>query len=519
MDSAGAVNASRKPVAATKRQRTAAVQDAGAHSFAPRAVAAIATWLASFAIALFPIASEAAEAPGTPEITKVEPFVWSVGSTNAVTIEGRNFGNVRRLWTSRHGVLTAAQLTAAVEDEGKRLNLTAPVDGREASGPFAVRVITDGGISAPVMALLEELPELKPSTNALLSGTGYLMETIRTGAGNRHRVRLKQNEKITFEVVAGRFGSKLDPVLRVLDARGKEVFHGQDTAGLGVDCRASLVATTAGEHTLEIRDAAYESGTQQQYQLRLLRGAPATRRLPTSAVRGDAAAPPLFDGLFRGPAETNLHQLKIDRPGSYRFTATSRRLGGACDPVLRLKSADGARLKDSHFFNLEPVISHEFKEPGTYLLESWDAAGQFGPDATYVVTTELGPAEFALNTEIDSLRIPVGGEVELSVTIDRDGYDGPVRFGLAHGPEGVELTDAVAKEKTKEAKFKIKLASSLTPGTTFPLKISGRRGEGENAPKTPLYTSAYWKKRFPDLYSPMFEFEDTVWVTVLPAKD
>jgi hypothetical protein len=103
----------------------------------------------------------------------------------------------------------------------------------------------------------------------------------------------------------------------------------------------------------------------------------------------------------------------------------------------------------------------------------------------------------------------------LGVTIERDGYDGPVKFELAHGPEGVELTDVVAKEKSKEAKFKIKLAASLTPGTTIPLKISGRRGEGENAPKMPLYTSAYWKKRFPDLYSPMFEFEDTVWVTVL----
>ena len=68
-----------------------------------------------------------------------------------------------------------------------------------------------------------------------------------------------------------------------------------------------------------------------------------------------------------------------------------------------------------------------------------------------------------------------------------------------------------------ELTAQLKLAASLTPGTTFPLKISGRRGEGENAPKTPLYTSAYWKKRFPDLYSPMFEFEDTVWVTVLPA--
>lgn len=173
---------------------------------------------------------------------------------------------------------------------------------------------------------------------------------------------------------------------------------------------------------------------------------------------------------------------------------------------------------DSHLFNNESVLTWDCKEPGNYLFEIWDAAGQFGPNAAFHIQAQENPAEFELNSETDSLRIPVGGETELATTIVRDGYKGLVRFEIADAPDGMSLEDNVAKEKSKEAKFKLKLADTLKAGTTFPIKIRGRRGEKEDAPQTPLYTSAYWKKQFPNLYSPMFEFEDTVWVTVLPAK-
>lgn len=574
--SSGAFDVARRCGAATKRQRTAAVQDAGARL--------VARWLFVASLYLAALGNLAA-APAAPEINQVEPFVWQVGATNQITLDGKELANVRGLWTSRHGVLESGKVNAQVVEDGKQLKLSVATDSAEAAGPFAVRVITDGGVSAPVMAMLEKLPELAVDDGRITTGErGWFSGSVKNAAGERFRVRLKRRQALALEVLAGRLGSKLDPVVRILDGRGKELKFVQDTPGAGVDCGLRFNALADGDYTIEIRDAKYGSGNDLKFHLRY-GTAPGSLTVPwvvgmetwpneqqtlagfqeqlrqelankplTIAVPGNpdirhglddirlvahagylvagfhsaSDALPLertlndfmsVNSFLTKPDEVHLYTLIIDHPGPRRFTAMSRRLGGERDPVMRVKDAAGKPLRTSHLFQNEAVLNHDFKEPGNYLLEVWDAAGQHGDFGGYHIRIERDPADFELNTETDSLRIPAGGEGELNVTIDRDGYDGPVKFELAHGPEGVELADEVAKEKSKEAKFKVKLAASLTPGTTFPLKISGRRGEGENAPKTPLYTSVYWKKRFPDLFSPMFEFEDTVWVTVLPAKD
>jgi hypothetical protein len=543
----------------------------------------------AFVAALFMALSlELIAAPAAPEISKVEPFVWQVGATNVITIEGKELGTVRGLWTSRHGVLEDRQLNAIAGDDGNRLNLSFPIDTAEAAGPFALRVITDGGVSAPLMAMLEKLPELKVDDGKIAGERGWFSGSIKQAAGERFRVRLKRGQPLVMEVLAGRLGSKLDPVVRIMDGRGKELKFVQDTPGAGVDCGLRFNAPANGDYVIEIRDAQYRADSDLQFHLRYginpggqsvpwvvspesresggiegvilaedledrLNVELANRPLTTVVINNQDFRHHLYDFLqlarasyrvkgfhssgapipvdrtlpdgvsinsfLTEPGEVHRYTLTIDQPGPRRFTAMSRRLGGERDPVMRLKDASGKTLKTSHFFSHEAVLIHDFKEPGNHTLEVWDAAGQHGDFGGYHIRIELDPANFELNTETDSLRIPAGGEGELNVTIDRDGFDGPVKFELAHGPEGVELADAVTKEKAKEGKFKLKLAASLTPGTTFLLKISGRRGEGENAPKAPLYTSAYWKKRFPDLYSPMFEFEDTVWITVLPPEE
>lgn len=236
---------------------------------------------------------------------------------------------------------------------------------------------------------------------------------------------------------------------------------------------------------------------------------------PTETVHGHSS----LNGSFENPDQLIRLNLRIDSPGRYRWVAMSRRFGGWSDPAIRLKKKDGKLLQESHLFNNESTLSHEFKEAGTYAMELWDVAGQFGPHASFHIQAQKDPAEFELNSETDSVRIEPGKDAELKLAIDRDGYNGPVKFVITTPVDGVAISDAVAKKGSKETTIKIMADNNLTPGTTFPIKISGCRGIQDGAPRSPLYTQGFWKKQFRDLYSPMFEFEDTIWVTVLPKQE
>lgn len=540
------------------------------------------------------MAAIASEPPPAPEINRVEPFVWRLDATNSITIEGKNLSGFRSLWTSRHGIIPADKLTPVPGDNGKKIQITTALDPMTAPGPFAIRVITDVGISEPIMAMLEALPELKQGKDGLVEGDGYIDGHLKDDDGVQFHAKLKEGDDFAMDVSAGRFGSKLDPVLRITDSKGTEVAYVQDSPGVGVDCMARFKVPATDEYTIVIRDASYGSGRDYRYHVRFgpsagggaaslaegtddlnimstSGGTPTkpsdfarqfvTRELvdkplgvavlsgrvlglgeplrsacwlrpvanyPVGTILFFPKRPPLhpnllgpvsMNGIFKQADDRIGFDIRMKNAATWRFVAMSRSLGGECDPVMRIADKDGKTLVDSHLFNNESVLTWDCKKPDNYLFEIWDAAGQFGPNAGFHIQAQKNPAEFELNSETDALRIPAGGDAELAVTIDRDGYNGPVRFEIADAPDGVSLEDHVAKEKSKETKFKLKLADTLKPGTTFPLKIRGRRGERNDAPQTPLYTSAYWKKQFPNLYSPMFEFEDTVWVTVLPPED
>jgi hypothetical protein len=85
-------------------------------------------------------------APAAPEISKVEPFAWKLNATNGVILEGNNLANFQGLWTSRHGMLPAEQLGANVDAVGTRLVFSVQPGQFEAPGPFAVRVVSAGGV-------------------------------------------------------------------------------------------------------------------------------------------------------------------------------------------------------------------------------------------------------------------------------------------------------------------------------------------------------------------------------------
>ena len=82
-----------------------------------------------------------------------------------------------------------------------------------------------------------------------------------------YRIPLQAGQRLAADVVASRFGSACDPVVRLLDANGNELLAIDDVEGHNGDCHFEYIATQAAPVVIELRDNKYQSGV--RYRLRL----------------------------------------------------------------------------------------------------------------------------------------------------------------------------------------------------------------------------------------------------------
>src|SRR5205823_5558137 len=77
------------------------------------------------------------------------------------------------------------------------------------------------------------------------------------------KVKVSAGQRLTFEVLARRIGSPLDPILVLHDGKTKRELidlYADDTPGLQADCRLTHTFKEAGEVLVEVRDTTYRGG-------------------------------------------------------------------------------------------------------------------------------------------------------------------------------------------------------------------------------------------------------------------
>jgi hypothetical protein len=93
------------------------------------------------------------------------------------------------------------------------------------------------------------------------------------GEIDRYTLTMKKDERLRLRVTARQRGSLLDPVLRVLDATGKQLVRTDDSGG-GMDCETVFAAPADGQFRVEVRDLFAHGGMRHVYQLDVLRPMP-----------------------------------------------------------------------------------------------------------------------------------------------------------------------------------------------------------------------------------------------------
>jgi hypothetical protein len=246
-----------------------------------------------------PKAPAVGPAPQSPTINTPASFGAKVGEEVELTLTGTNLTEPTAVLLGCPAKVTIPTDNKNGTDAGK-LRVKVTVDPKCPIGLYTVRVATKSGVSNARPFVVDSFP-LTPSTGAnrtkdaaqVVPVPGLVGGAVAAETSEFFRVKVSANQKLTFEVLARRIGSPLDPIVVLHDAKTKRELvdlYADDTPGLQGDCRLTHTFKEAGEVLVEVRDTTHRGGGDFAYRLRVGEFPGATTAFPLAAERGKAVS-------------------------------------------------------------------------------------------------------------------------------------------------------------------------------------------------------------------------------------
>lgn len=255
----------------------------------------------------------------------------------------------------------------------------------------------------------------------------------------------KRGQTLRAELVAGRFGSPLEPQVELLDAGGQRLAENDPYPG-GSDASLKFQFVADGTYRVRIFDIRASGGPAFVYRLTLQLDAKPPEFVTTSPgktfdgtadIRGRIAA--------AGQVDTWIVSLKKGVP--YEFDLHARRLDSPLRPVMVIRDSAGNELArfDSVAQNgAEPMLRFQPANDGVFRIEVADRFANRGGPA-FVYRLKIGLAsdqpDFRLSLAGDTLSLPRAGRAKLKVTAERTGkFNAPIELTVDGLPAGVTAT-------------------------------------------------------------------------------
>jgi hypothetical protein len=453
-----------------------------------------------------------------PTLTGVQPLAVPPGRAIEITLNGANFNNDLRLWTSFGA---RSEFVKCIDAKQVVFRVMAPKGMAMQVG--ALRVYDRTGISEPILMLVDPLPttttvgtdKSKPVTLKLpvavdgrMGGVNSIWFSLEARAG----------QKISVEVYAERIASQADAVIRLLDPKGQEVGFADDDEVLGSDSRLEHRARAAGRYLIELRDVEYRGGA--SFRLRV-GDFPVWPELSTSPGQVSEREPNDDPGQASTMKLGKTLAGNIEKPGAadyFRFNgrigewatfrALSRNIGSPAHVYMELLDGAGKSIADTGTgFAIETILRCKLPADGQYLLRVEELLRRGGPQYAYRIRTRAGRGEFKLRLKngVDSKKKPVaadrfwaiaGQKIEINVQADRHGYEGKIELALDNG---WPLEANVIKSKEKETRLLVSVPLDAKPGALHELNLTGMGG---GVSKARLDHFSAYRIRWPRLLNP-----------------
>jgi hypothetical protein len=236
--------------------------------------------------------------PKPPVLDKVAPVEMTRGKTTEIKLTGKNLRGSQVVTTIPGATVTAG----ATSDES--LTVTVSIGATTAPGEYQMRVKNDGGESVAKPIIIDRFtssPEAEPNNSPRTGQKVSLPLTIvgeigRAGDLDWFRFEAKAGQEVGVQALTAALGSKLDPVLQLVDPDGEVV--AETTNGL-----LGHVCKRAGTYSLGIRDREYRGGAGMNYRLHVGDIPVITNVFPLGVQKG-ASVPVRLEGVHLGKVRT-----------------------------------------------------------------------------------------------------------------------------------------------------------------------------------------------------------------------
>ena len=249
-------------------------------------------------------------ARGEPTITTDSPLAVEPGKTTRIVLQGKDLRDPMRFWTSR-----PAQIEV-VTVEPTQATLDVKLEPNAALGPLGLWIATADGPSGAITLLVDDLPSIPDNGSNHQKEQAQLVPkscgidgTCDGPLSDFYRLHANANEQLTFEVFAQRLGSKMDVVVRLYDASGKQLMSADDDSN-GPDNRFRFRFPTEGDYLIEIFDNRFVAGG--RYRMRIGEFPMIDATLPLAAQLGSRQSV-----RFIGPDSEILAAQDLEIPSSF----------------------------------------------------------------------------------------------------------------------------------------------------------------------------------------------------------
>lgn len=290
-----------------------------------------------------------------PKLTNLSPAGVQRGVETELTFSGAALAGKPAL------VLPfAAQVTppgeAAADGTSWKLRITVPPE--VPLGVYPVRVVTEGGISGPILLGIGQWPQVAetepnnvPEQAQVLSALPVIVEGQAAGADvDFFRFPGRKGQRVVVDAQCARIGSGVDPQVRLTNAARAYLASSEDAPGLGTDARLVAELPEDGDYLVEISDTKYQGSGRSVYRLEIGPAPVVEEVYPLGGRSGETTGLELRGGIVSGvrPAAATLPA--VTGPGRVRIPTAMIGLGepvGDVELPGPLQVSDLAELREA----------------------------------------------------------------------------------------------------------------------------------------------------------------------------